>query len=124
MAAASTESVQILINDAHTRFTAWGQPLTIPSPGPMTDMAFGDLDGDDREDLVVARAGSPLAFMNLGASQFRLHELSPRQLATRSVQVEDINADTQLDVVLMEPAQQLLLLNPSPFGGTWTLQAP
>lgn len=124
VAAATPEAVHVLVNQDRARLAAWGGPLTIPSPGPITDVAFGDLDGDDREDIIVARAGSPVAFMNLGGSQFRIQELLPHPLATRSVEVEDINADTQLDVVLVEPARQVVLLNPGRSGGAWTLQSP
>ena len=105
----------VLLDKSTNAFTKRADVITsLPRP---THCAFGDLNGDGREDIVVSGFGNRMGqlswYENLGAGKYAQHVLFDRPGAVRS-ELYDFDNDGRLDIiVLMAQAREgvYLLLN-------------
>ncbi len=74
----------------------------ITAMGPVSDVAFLEMDGNVALDVVAVGAGGSLVFMNQRAGQFRVMPSPPGPWpAARRVEVNDLDNDGRTDAVLV-----------------------
>ena len=115
------EEVRVFLNPGSFEGFGQDEPIRVPVGAGALDVAFGDVDGDEDLDIVVAnRDGSSISvFENQTGGSFDVPVESASQDNPSAPHLVDLDGDGDLDVLTVHPTFVSLLVNQG--GGVFAL---